>query len=64
MSKLIWHMWNLIWYLWILNCNFENEFDGKEDQIVHFEFDIATCETQTVTFAVQFANVENQFALF
>ena len=42
----------------------ENENDSNEDQMVHFEIDIATCETQFVTIVVQFANVENQFALF
>ena len=41
-----------------------SEFDSNEYQFVHFEIDIATCETQIVTFAVQFVNVENQFAIF
>ena len=50
------------------NCEYqiitsENAFDSNEDQSVHFEFVIGTCETQIVTFAVKFANVENQFPL-
>ena len=42
----------------------ENELDSIGDQNVHFEIDIATCETQFVTIVVQFANVENQFVNF
>ena len=42
----------------------EKEFDSNEDLIVHFEIYIATSGTQIVTFAAQFANVENQIALF
>ena len=42
----------------------ENEFDYNKDPFIHLEFDYATCESQTVTFAVNFANSEIHFALF
>ena len=42
----------------------KNDFDNKKAQTVHFEFDVLTREPRTVTFVVQIAYFENQFAFF